>query len=245
MAERIASERKRRGITQEELASRLDIAAKNLQRIESGRQNLTLRTVERVAAALQVDAASFFSLHDPVRSSSGSTARRARSPDPLERLGAAGFEVGGSGVRRPAGAVLVTTLAAAGGALSRASSRIATLGWVRIPERRTSALGWFVAEVKGDSMAPRIPDGALCLFRPALGALPLGRVVLLEHRARAEPDLEGPFAVKRLLRVEQRGDGPIRVSLGSDNPQFSTVVISLREADELRVLAELSQVLVS
>ena len=60
VAKRIAYLRTASGITQEELASRLEIALKNVQRIESGRQNLTLSSVERIAVALRVDVRELF-----------------------------------------------------------------------------------------------------------------------------------------------------------------------------------------
>ncbi|WP_411280351.1 helix-turn-helix domain-containing protein, partial [Gemmatimonas sp.] len=49
VARRIAEVRRLAGITQEALAEQLGIALKNVQRIESGRQNLTLQTLARVA----------------------------------------------------------------------------------------------------------------------------------------------------------------------------------------------------
>ncbi len=45
--------RKAHGVTGEELAERLGIAAQNLRRIEAG-QNITLRTLGRIARALGV-----------------------------------------------------------------------------------------------------------------------------------------------------------------------------------------------
>ncbi len=54
VARRIARLRKAAGLTQEELATRLDTATRNIQRIESGTQNLTLLTVAKIAAELGV-----------------------------------------------------------------------------------------------------------------------------------------------------------------------------------------------
>jgi transcriptional regulator with XRE-family HTH domain len=39
-------------MTQEQLAAELDTAVRNVQRIESGVQNLTLLTIARIAAAI-------------------------------------------------------------------------------------------------------------------------------------------------------------------------------------------------
>ena len=43
-------------------------------------------------------------------------------------------------------------------------------GWVRVPEKLRMSEGMFVAQVVGQSMEPRIPDGSLCVFRaPVVG----------------------------------------------------------------------------
>jgi transcriptional regulator with XRE-family HTH domain len=54
VAHRIAVIRRAQGLTQEDLAERLQTAPRNVQRIEAG-QNLTLRTLERIARALDVE----------------------------------------------------------------------------------------------------------------------------------------------------------------------------------------------
>jgi transcriptional regulator with XRE-family HTH domain len=51
---RVAELRRERGLTQEELAERLGIAPNNLQRIELGMQNLTMRSLVRLANELGV-----------------------------------------------------------------------------------------------------------------------------------------------------------------------------------------------
>jgi transcriptional regulator with XRE-family HTH domain len=49
-----------RGLTQEALALRVGMGWRHLQKIEAGEVNLTLRTICRFAAALQVDIPVFF-----------------------------------------------------------------------------------------------------------------------------------------------------------------------------------------
>jgi putative transcriptional regulator len=49
---RVAEVRVQRGWTQAELAERLNIALQNMQRIEQGRQNLTIATLTRLAHVL-------------------------------------------------------------------------------------------------------------------------------------------------------------------------------------------------
>jgi transcriptional regulator with XRE-family HTH domain len=49
---RVAHHRQRRGWTQEVLAERVGVSTKYLQRIEAGRENLSLRSLATIAAAL-------------------------------------------------------------------------------------------------------------------------------------------------------------------------------------------------
>lgn len=57
---KLAELRARAGLTQEQLAERLDMETNNLQRIELGMQNLTVRTLVRLARALEVPVAHLF-----------------------------------------------------------------------------------------------------------------------------------------------------------------------------------------
>src|SRR6185312_6046283 len=57
---RIAELRRGRGWTQEDLAERLRLPLKNLQRIERGLQNLTIKSLVRFASALGVKTAELF-----------------------------------------------------------------------------------------------------------------------------------------------------------------------------------------
>ena len=54
VARRIAEVRRQRGLTQEQLAERVGTSVRALQRTEAGAQNLTLRSVARLALALGV-----------------------------------------------------------------------------------------------------------------------------------------------------------------------------------------------
>ena len=60
VARRIAELREAHGLTQEEVAAKMGTAVKNYQRIESGGQNLTVRTLVRIAFAIGVPPASLW-----------------------------------------------------------------------------------------------------------------------------------------------------------------------------------------
>jgi transcriptional regulator with XRE-family HTH domain len=54
VAERIKKIRKKKGITQEQLAERAGLNRTHLYRLETGRQSMTLRTLKIIADALEV-----------------------------------------------------------------------------------------------------------------------------------------------------------------------------------------------
>lgn len=239
VARRIAAVRRERGLSQESFAELLGIAVKNLQRIESGKQNLSLATIERICGALDVPAEALFT---------GTSSPIGRPPAPrvLERLAGAGYRVRSAieRGRRPAHAVPVTTLRAAGGHLGGTARAVDVLGWVALPRTGPAPEGQFVAEVHGASMEPNIRSGAVCLFeRP--GPPPLRRrVLLVAHAAIADDELGGPYALKRVKATRELADGRTRVMLESFNPAYPPIIVDTYDG-ELRIVAELVRVLVA
>jgi transcriptional regulator with XRE-family HTH domain len=57
---RVAELRLARGLTQEELAERLDVGVRYVQALEAGRQNVTLKSLALFAAKLRSPASAFF-----------------------------------------------------------------------------------------------------------------------------------------------------------------------------------------
>ncbi|MBS2026464.1 MAG: helix-turn-helix transcriptional regulator [Deltaproteobacteria bacterium] len=60
VARRLAELRRQAGFTQEDFATRIEVTVKYLQKVERGRQNLTLETLVKVANGLGVDLDVFF-----------------------------------------------------------------------------------------------------------------------------------------------------------------------------------------
>jgi transcriptional regulator with XRE-family HTH domain len=240
VAQGIAARRRALGLTQEALADRLELAVKNVQRIEAGAQNLTLTTIERIAHALETPPAALLA---------GASAGSAVEPKPssagaLEQLRKAGFAARGASNpgRRSPNAIPVTTITAAAGVLSGAARSLEVLGWVTLPRKGTPPEGQFIARVSGESMAPRVADGSLCLFGPA-GSPPYGaRILLVSHGGIADSGLEGPIALKQ-ISVRKRA-GRNRLSLVSLNKAFPPIVLDAT-ADEVQIVAELVDVLVA
>ena len=239
MARRIKELRKLRHLTQEQLAEALDIATKNVQRLEGGTQNLTLKTLQLVADALDVEPYELLLVPG-----SGVVADPARSFErALRVLEQQGHRVTDGQKAKPRGAVPVMTLAAAASQIADARE-VEVRAWLKLNGLRpTQTEGRFVAQVVGRSMAPRIPNGALCLFRaPVVGPLE-GRIVLAQLRHMADPETGGAYAVKRVGPIGLQPARGLSVSLLSDNPEFRPIVIEARGAAQRGVLAEFERVI--
>jgi SOS-response transcriptional repressor LexA len=115
--------------------------------------------------------------------------------------------------------------------------------WVRAPENLRVTQGMFAAHVVGRSMEPLIPDGSVCIFRPAVTGSRRGRNLLIEKFD--ETDFSARYTVKRYarsgaLRESADRDAPIR--LEPLNPEFAAFDLT---SDQFRVVAEFVQVLYS
>lgn len=237
VARGISARRRALGLTQEALADRLELAVKNVQRIEAGAQNLTLTTLERIALALETSPALLLGAPDD---------RLAKSVEvnPIDELRAAGFTVRSASApgRRSENAVPVTTITAAAGALTGGARTLEAIAWVTLPRKGAAPAGQFVARVQGQSMEPRIKHGSFCLFGPPRPPPYRSRIFLVAHAAITDTGLEGPFALKQ-IEIRKRA-GQSRVTLLSLNPDFPPIVID-SSGDDLAIVAELVDVLVS
>lgn len=234
VSRQIAETRRWAGLTQEALAARLGIATKNLQRIESGRQNLTLATVERIAVVLGVEPSAFFLRESP---------KLSASPGPVmrDRLEEAGFDVRARGTRRSPRSVPILANAAVGDPTG-GTRGASIVGWVSLLD---AVRGSFVARVSGRHMEPRIAHDSICLFRPVLGKALTKRVLLLEHHSLPISDpLVGHVMLSEVATVE-RSRGRTVVVLESANRDVEAIRLELDHPNDLRVIGELQRVLVT
>jgi hypothetical protein len=117
--------------------------------------------------------------------------------------------------------------------------------WVALPDWVAPAPGLFVAQVEGESMNRRIPNGSWNLFRAAPAGTREGKVVVVQHRSIADPDTGGRYTLKR-YRSEKVADDAggwrhTRITLlpDSDQPGYAPIVLELgSEQDEVQVVAE-------
>jgi len=220
---RIAEARRERGLTQEQLAERLSKSAKYVQRVESGSENLGLDSLAELSSALEVPPSSLFQLPIVPRIT---RAGRPRVTGPAPTIvRSAPFATG---------AVPFVDLVA-GADPSSPLSMPTTTHWVRVPGRKL-AKNDFVARVRGTSMEPDVPDGAICLFRQPVPK-PAGKILLVE-RLGAPSDVGGQFFLKQ-VRVLASG----RLRLVSRDPEIADVVGDLAPLGDLRIVAQLVDVL--
>jgi uncharacterized protein len=123
------------------------------------------------------------------------------------------------------------------------------LAWVAPPDWLSLQPGLFVAQVQGESMNRRIPNGAWCLFRANPAGTRNGKVVVAEHHSIDCPDTGGRYTVKVYHSEKQFSpDGEAlntRITLSPDttHPGYEPIVITPEEGEGVRVVAELLVVL--
>lgn len=121
--------------------------------------------------------------------------------------------------------------------------------WVELPEWVKPQPGLFVAQVVGESMNKRIPNGAWCLFRANPQGTRNGKIVVVQHRSISDPETGGSYTIKRyrseMVEGEDGGWRHERVELvpESDGVGFGVIVIESDDADSASVVAELLMVL--
>ena len=141
---------------------------------------------------------------------------------------------------------LVTLEAAAGG--FSGPQMVEEASWVDVEGLRPAS-GLFVAQVVGESMNRRIPNGAYCVFRAPVEGSRNGRVLLVQHRGIEDPELGGSYTVKVYERqgeiVTEDGERRANILLkpDSDDTRFVPIVLTPDDEADVRVIAGLARVL--
>ena len=121
--------------------------------------------------------------------------------------------------------------------------------WVALDGRLSPAPDLFVAQVVGESMNRRIPNGAWCVWRLNPSGTRQGKVVLAQHRDINDPEHGGQYTVKVYdSEKEATQDGGwqhTRITLKPDSTDaaFTPIVLENLEDGELTIVAELLEVL--
>ncbi|NBD19098.1 DUF2075 domain-containing protein [Aquabacterium fontiphilum] len=116
--------------------------------------------------------------------------------------------------------------------------------WVELPEWVKPQPGLFVAQVVGESMNKRIPNGAWCLFRANPQGTRHGKIVVVQHRSISDPETGGSYTIKRYrsekVMDEDGGWRHERIELvpESDGAGFEVMTVNPQDAEGLAVIAE-------
>ncbi|MGB9151002.1 MAG: S24 family peptidase, partial [Burkholderiales bacterium] len=118
-----------------------------------------------------------------------------------------------------------------------------------LPEWIKPQAGLFVAQVVGESMNKRIPNGAWCLFKAFPAGSRVGKVIVAEHRSIHDSELGGTYTVKVYSSKKVTNpDGTwkhaeIQLNPDSTDEAFQPITILSANENELRVIAEFLTVL--
>lgn len=123
------------------------------------------------------------------------------------------------------------------------------LEWAELPDAFRIQPGLFIAQVVGESMNRKIPNGSWCLFRANPVGSRNGKIVLVENRAISDPEHGSSYTLKRYHSdKETKSDETwrhLRIELipESTDPRFKPIVFDVARNGELRVVAEFVAVL--
>ena len=119
--------------------------------------------------------------------------------------------------------------------------------WVGLNAGRVLREGMFVAQVVGESMEPRIPDGAYCLFGSPVTGSRQGRVVLVRMRDEIDPETGERFTVKRYRSEkteDENGWRHVEITLEPLNPAFEPIRLPPTDDEGcVEILAEFVEVI--
>lgn len=121
--------------------------------------------------------------------------------------------------------------------------------WVELPEWVKPQPGLFVAQVVGESMNKRIPNGAWCLFRANPQGTRNGKIVVVQHCSISDPETGGSYTIKR-YRSEKVVDADggwrherIELVPESDRREFTPLIMRTDGEGDFVVAAELLMLL--
>jgi len=115
--------------------------------------------------------------------------------------------------------------------------------YAELPDHFTAKPGFFVAQVVGESMNRRIPNGSWCLFREASGGSRNGKVVIVRSRDIQDSDTGGQYTVKiyrseKTVSEDSWSHQTIRLEPDSLDFNFKPLILESDTINELSVLGE-------
>ena len=114
--------------------------------------------------------------------------------------------------------------------------------WIEVPAEVRLDEGMFVAQIRGQSMEPRIPDGSLCVFQSKVVGSRNGRLVLVRNSELAD---DNQYTVKRYKsekQVTEEGFLQTRIRLESLNLAYPSWDLD-EDSEKYQIVAEFLRVL--
>jgi len=140
----------------------------------------------------------------------------------------------------------VYSLAAACGKFGEEHT-ISPEGWIKADIGRKFDENWFVSQVFGHSMEPKIPHNSYCVFRKYTGGSRQGLIVLAQNSSIADSESGESYTVKR-YKSEKVAEGVeswrhSKIILESLNPAYKPITIPEIPEGEFNIIAELIAVI--
>ena len=229
----VATWRRRRGLTQAELAERLGLSNKMIAKVESGLHDMRLTTLYKLATALDASPVDLLSTQPEATDRPS-----VRVAGPLTGLRQTGWK---KSDRHTANAIPVLDLRPR---TNRGRPQLDPLAiaWAQSAEGgQPLPEGLFLAQIRGTSMQPQLRDGDWCLFSTRFSDTDwLGKLALLR-----ETDASGLTAwiVKRVTGIELGDGDQRRLVLGSHNPEFAARQVTLDASGDVTLVAVVREVL--
>ena len=115
--------------------------------------------------------------------------------------------------------------------------------WIEPPEHIAIREGYFIAQVVGESMNQRIPNGSWCLFKANPTGSREGKIVLVQHRDIQDPAYAGSYTIKtyrseKVATDEEWQHQKIVLEPRSNQPEFSPIYLDASTAQELSIIGE-------
>ncbi|MBN2443607.1 MAG: S24 family peptidase [Spirochaetales bacterium] len=107
--------------------------------------------------------------------------------------------------------------------------------------------GTFIAQVIGDSMEPKVPNGSWCVFTPSKAGSREGRIVLVWHAGITDQETGGSYTLKKYhsekIAKEDQDWVHQKIVLQPLNPKFDPIELFPADENHVRIIAELDTVL--
>lgn len=115
--------------------------------------------------------------------------------------------------------------------------------YIKLPDHFNAKPGYFVAQVVGESMNKRIPNGSWCLFRPSVPGSRDGKIVLVQSRDIQDSDTRGQYTIKKYRSEKIFSDDSwvhqtIYLDPDSSDSTFSSISLHVDETSDFKVIGE-------